>query len=138
LEGDLRSFTALLVVIVAMFAGYTYWEVSRLQVDVSNLKVAVAKRQAHGSVGTGSQDAARLLAQATENCKRARLALERGQTAKAKRELNASLQELAAVSKMSGSGGAGADLTAAWQGIRDQMDKLWTQFAKERKSGAGH
>lgn len=127
----MKGFTLLLLIIVAAFAGYTYWQVTRLQADVAHLHGVVAQRQARASLGDG--DAARLLDQATEDCKQARVALEKGQTAKAKRELNAGLKELSEASKLAKKGSGNDDLNAAWGKISGQLDKLWQQFSKSEK-----
>jgi len=126
----MRGFATLLLLIVAAFAGYTYWQVTVLQKDVAHLRVAAAQRQSHYSLGE-SGDTARLLAQATESCKRARIDLEKGQTAKAKRELNVGLKKLSEASKLAKKGSGNAELTDAWGKINSQLDKLWKQFSKQ-------
>jgi hypothetical protein len=125
----LKGFATLLLLIVAAFAGFTYWQVTRLQTEVAHLKGVVAQRQAHPSLGDG--DAVRLIAEATEGCKRARIALEKGQTARAKRELNASLKKLSEASKLTKKGSANGDLAASWGQISGQLDKLWKQFSAQ-------
>jgi hypothetical protein len=126
----MKGFALLLLLIVAAFAGYTYWQVTILQSDVAHLRAAAAQRQTHSSLGE-SGDAVRLLAQATEDCKQARVALDRGQTARAKRELNASLQKLSEASKLTKKNSGSPDLTAAWGKISGQLDQLWKQLSKQ-------
>jgi hypothetical protein len=125
----LKGFATLLLVVIALFAGYTYLQVSHLQADVARLKLE-AKRP-HASFDGSSRDATRLLTEATASCKRARLDLEQGQTRKAKREMSISLEKLSEVSKMMSKDSGNGQLTAAWNDIRSQMDKLWKQFSKE-------
>ncbi|MDO8683179.1 MAG: hypothetical protein Q7N50_06830 [Armatimonadota bacterium] len=128
----MKGFRTLLLVALVVFVGYTYWELTRLQADVKELKAAVARKQV-APTGAGDKDAAILLAQATEDLKRARIHLEMGQTWKAKRELNSGLQKLTEASKLSKGDSKSKELTQAWDGMKRQVDKLWKQFAKESK-----
>ena len=133
----MRRFAIFLLILVAALAGYTYWQVTRLQAEVAGLKATVAKRQSQKVSATADRDARQLLAEATQGLKRARAALDHGQTRKAKRELDASLQKLGEVSKMAERSSGGKELTQAWKDLRSQMDKLWKQFSKETKRKQG-
>ncbi|MDO8587700.1 MAG: hypothetical protein Q7T82_11745 [Armatimonadota bacterium] len=128
----MRRFGTLLLLLVAALAGYTYWQVTRLQADVAELKAAVARRQ-YQKAAPAAEDARRLLAEATQGLRRARTALDRGQTRKARRELDGSLRKLAEVSKMVNRNVGNGELTEAWRELKSQMDRLWKQFAKESK-----
>ena len=128
----MRGFAVLLAVLVAIFTGYTYLQVTRLQTDVAQLRTKMAQREAHGSVA-GGQDAARLLKDATESAKQAKIALSKGQTGKAKRELDVSLQKLSEASKLAAKNSGKDDITETWKRVSGQIDKLWKQFAKQNE-----
>jgi len=127
----LRAIATLLLLAVAVLCGYTYLRVSHFETRIRKLEIAAAKRES-GAPGARA-DTRVLLAQASESCRRAKVYLDRGQTAKAKRELDRSIAKLSQASKSMEGGGDVRDLTEAWDKIKAQMDRLWRQFAKESK-----
>jgi len=132
----LRGFAKLLLLVLALFVGYTYWQVTRLQEDVGLLKarLGITSTQKPSAEETNVR---RLIAQARESCHRASALLDGGHTKKAKREIGVCLQKLSKASKLAKSATGNKELSEAWEQVAGRLDKLWKQFGQEpqRKKG---
>ena len=132
----MRRLATLLLLAVAIVAGYTYWRVERLERDVEELKAVVARRSAPKPAAEG-QNVRRLIAQAGEICGRAKAYLESGNSKKAKRELGLCLKKLSEASEAAKKASENKELRKAWADVKNQVDKLWKQFAEESKRKKG-
>ena len=128
----MRKLLTLLLIAVTVLAGYTYLQVTRLQAEVQELKAR------GGAVSVTEQRGVSLLvAQARENCRRAQVYLRRGQTRKARQELELCLRRLAKVSELAEDETRFRDLAGSWEDIKRRVDKLWRQFAEEKRPEKG-
>lgn len=127
----MKALNALLLLAVALLAGYTYMQVSQLRADVNKLNMRAAK--GHVVVVAGKDNPVALLSGATENCKRAKTYLDRGDYRKARKELASGLQKLTEASKSIESQKDDEKLAGAWRDVTGRLDSLWKQFAKESK-----
>ena len=129
----MRGIATLLLLAVAVLCGYTYLHVSHFESRIKKLEAKAVKLEARAPAYAAGGDTRILLKQAAESCRRAKVYLDRGQTSKAKRELDTSIDKLAQASKSAEGGGQVRELTEVWKKIKAQMDRLWKQFAKESK-----
>jgi hypothetical protein len=127
----MKALNTLLLIAVALLAGYTYMQVSHLRAEVNKLSMGVAKR--HVVLVSGKDDPVAFLTGATQNCKRAKTYLDRGDYRKARRELASGLQKLTEASKSIESQKDDEKLAGAWRDVTGRLESLWKQFAKESK-----
>lgn len=120
------------VVLVAVlgFMGYNYTQINQLRGELAQVKAQVHRTEVSPS---DKQDLVTSLTSVREHTARARQMLAKGQTARARAELDKSLNALDNASTISRSIPEGSDgeLISKWMTAQKEIEKAWKEISKQ-------
>lgn len=130
------SIPILILVLAALLAlaGYNYMQINRMRSELAGIK---AKVHNIGSAEANKQNLLTALAEVRKHTTRARSLLRSGQGARARAELDRSLQDLGRASKLSqdAAADAGSGLGGTWSTVRKEVERAWKEVSRQIEEG---